>query len=90
MRWTGHVAVWGSVEVRTGFWLKNLRQRDLLEDLGIDGGVILKWIVKLSDGGMNWIDLNQYREIRRALLDAEIKPSGSIKCGKFFDHLKTC
>ena len=77
--------VWESVDVHTRFWWKNLRQRYLLEDLGIDRSIILKWIVKLSDGGMNWIDLNQDREIRRALLNAEIKPSGSIKCGKFLD-----
>jgi len=71
--------------VHTGIWLKNPRQRDLLEELGINGSIILKWIVKLSDGGMNWIDLSQDREIRRARLNAEIKPSGSIKCGKFLD-----
>jgi len=71
--------------VHTGFWWKTLSQRVLLEDLGINGSIILKWIVKLSDRGMNWIDLNQDNEIRRALLNAEIKPSVSIKCGKFLD-----
>jgi len=71
--------------VHTGIWLKNPRQRDLLEELGINGSIILKWIVKLSDGGMNWIDLSQDREIRRARLNAEIKPLGSIKCEQFLD-----
>jgi hypothetical protein len=56
-----------------------------LEDLGIDGSIILKWIVTLWDGGMNWIDLNQDREIRRTFLNAEIKPSCSLKCGELLD-----
>jgi hypothetical protein len=32
--------------------LGNLRERDHLEDLGIDGRIILKWILKKYDG---WI-----------------------------------
>jgi hypothetical protein len=28
-----------------------------LEDPGIDERIILKWIFKKWDGGMNWIDL---------------------------------
>ena len=71
--------------MHTWIWLKNPRQRDLLEELGINGSIILKWIVKLLDGGMNWIDLSQDREIRRARLNAEIKPLGSIKCEQFLD-----
>jgi len=29
--------VWGSGEVHTGFWWGQLRERDHLEDLGVDG-----------------------------------------------------
>ena len=32
--------------MHTDFWLGNLRERDHLEHLGIDGGIILKWILK--------------------------------------------
>jgi hypothetical protein len=34
-------------EVHTGFWWGNLKEIGHLEDPGIDGGTILKWILKL-------------------------------------------
>jgi hypothetical protein len=37
-------------EVYTGFWWGDLRERDHLEALGIDGSIILKWIFKKWDG----------------------------------------
>jgi len=33
-------------EMYTGFWCGNLRERDHLEDLGIDGRIILSWIFR--------------------------------------------
>jgi len=33
---------WGRVEMHTEFWWGNLRERDRLEDLGIDGRIIFK------------------------------------------------
>ena len=44
MRWAGHVASMGRGEVHTGFWWGDLRTGDHLEDLGLDGRIILKWI----------------------------------------------
>jgi hypothetical protein len=46
MRWAGHVACMETGEVHTGFWWRDLRERDHLEDLGVDGRIILKWIFK--------------------------------------------
>ena len=41
------------------FWWGKLRQRDHLEDLGLDGRIILKLIFREYDGAVNWIDLFQ-------------------------------
>jgi hypothetical protein len=51
MRWEGHVACMGKGEAHTGFWWGNLRDRDHLEDPGIDGRIILGWIFRKADVG---------------------------------------
>jgi hypothetical protein len=38
-------------DMHTGFWWGNLRERDHLEDEGIDGRIILKLIFKKWDRG---------------------------------------
>jgi len=35
----------------TGFWWGNLRVRDHLEDPGVDGRIILRWIFRKREGG---------------------------------------
>ena len=46
MRWAGHVARMGRLEIYTGFWWGNLRERDHLEHPGLDGRILLKWIFR--------------------------------------------
>ena len=47
----------GRGEVYTGFGWRNVRERDHLEDPGVDGRILLRWILRKWDGGMDWIDL---------------------------------
>jgi hypothetical protein len=49
------------VEVHGGFWWGNLKEGCHFKDSGVDGRIILKWIFKQWDGGMDWIDLAQGR-----------------------------
>jgi hypothetical protein len=50
-------AVWGRGEVHAGLWWGDLRDGGHLEDPGINGSIILKWIFKNWDGDMDWIDM---------------------------------
>jgi hypothetical protein len=50
--------VWFTGEEHTRFWLGDLRERDHLEDLGIVGRIMLKWIFRTWYGaawtGLIW------------------------------------
>jgi hypothetical protein len=61
----------GRVEVYTGFWWGELMERDHVEDLGVVGRIILKFIFKKWDRGMDWIDPAQDTDRCRALVNAE-------------------
>jgi hypothetical protein len=57
-------------EMHTGFWWGDLRQGDYLGDPGVDWRIILKWILKKCDGSMDWIELAQYTDRWRTLVNA--------------------
>jgi hypothetical protein len=46
-----------------------MREREPLEDPGIDGKIILKCTCRKLDEGMDWIDLAQNRDSWRALVN---------------------
>ena len=53
-----------------GFWWGNLRERDHFKDPGVDLRIILRWILRKWDEGMEWIDVAQDRDRWRALVNA--------------------
>jgi hypothetical protein len=64
MRWAVHVERMGTEDTNTGLWYVNLRERDLLENPGVNGRLILKWIVRKWDGHMA-----QNRDGRRSIVN---------------------
>jgi len=59
--------------MHTLFWSGNLKGRDHSEDLGIDGKIMLEWI--LEKGGLecvDWMHLVQDRDQWRALVNTVI------------------
>jgi hypothetical protein len=52
---------WGREEVDTGFWWGNLMEGDHLDDSGVDGTIILRWIFRKWDvraySGLNWLGI---------------------------------
>ena len=58
----------------TGFWWRNLRERDNLEDASVDGKIILRWIYRKWDVGVwNGFELAQDRDRWWALVNAVMK-----------------
>jgi hypothetical protein len=64
--------VWVRGEVHTASWWGDLREEDHLEDTGVDG-IILKWIFKKWDVGMDWIDMAQDRDMWLAVVIYKIQ-----------------
>jgi hypothetical protein len=59
-------STYGGGEVNTGFWWVDQREGDYLEDPGVDGRIILKWIFKKWDGawtGLMWLRIGTGGEL---------------------------
>jgi hypothetical protein len=57
-------------------------ERDRLEELHVDGKIILKRIFRKWDDSTVWMYVAQNGDRRRDLVYAEMNPSGSIKYGE--------
>jgi len=60
MRLAGHVALMGRGEGYIGFWWGNLRERNHFRDQGVDGRIILRWILRKWDVGV-WTESSWLR-----------------------------
>ena len=86
MRWAGHVACMGEgrgmyrlLVGRPGGKRPMGRPRHRWEDnIKVD-------LQEVGCGSMDWISVAQDRDTWRALVNAVMNPSGSIKCGEFID-----
>jgi hypothetical protein len=59
------------MDVHRGFWWGNMRDRDHLEDTGVNGSIILKWVFhKYDEGSVDCINLSHDRDNYRALVNA--------------------
>ena len=90
MRWAGRVALCRRGKLHSGFWWGNLREREHLEDQGVEGKKILRWIFRKWDGGTNWFDLDKDRDMW--LVDTckySNEPSVSVNFAEFLDCLRT-
>ena len=63
-------------------------ERDHLEDPGIDGRIILRWIFRKCCGGMDWIDLAQDRDRWRAVVNGLMNLRVPLNVGNFLTRCK--
>jgi hypothetical protein len=73
-------------EAYTLFWWGNLKERDRLENLGVDGRIILRWIFRKWEWGLGWIELAQDREGWQALVNAVMKFCVPQHAGNFLSN----
>lgn len=69
MRYTGYVARTGDIRNYYKILVEILKVRDNLEDLDVDGKVILR--IYLKGGGVDWINMAQDMYQRQAVLNLQ-------------------
>jgi len=63
--------------MHTGFYGENLKERDFLEDIAVNGRAVLKWILKERDGmckrGFVWLGTGILESREEASDSAELR-----------------
>ena len=77
MRWAGYVARMENAEVLSKFLQVHLQERDLKVGLGVDGRVILEWILKKQVS----IRFGTEKGLLESPCEYGIKPPGLISHG---------
>jgi hypothetical protein len=72
IKWAGCVAHVGERRDAYRVLVEKPEENNHLEDTGVDGRMILKWILNMLDGGMDWIHLAQNRGRWQTLVNAVI------------------
>ena len=71
----------GREEEHNGLWWGKLMEGDHLEDLGVDGGIQRKWILKRRRGCEMDSPASEYDQVAGCCVNSD-EPSSSIKCDK--------
>jgi hypothetical protein len=69
MAWGGMWHAWEKREKCRGFWWESLKERDHLEEQGVDGSLGLEWISQRCARGVERIQLAQDRDRWRAVVN---------------------
>jgi len=70
----------------TGFWWRGLREGNHWGDADVDGRIILKWIFRKWDGGMDWIEMAQDSYMWHELVNVLMNLWVPYKVGNFFTN----
>jgi len=76
--------VWWRKQLHTGCWCVGVKEGDGLEDLGVDGRMIRKWILNKYDGRVEcvWLWMSTTSLL---FSENEDRTSGYIGCGDFLE-----
>lgn len=73
----------------TGFYCGSLGKRGNLEELSVDGKIILKWLlrkaIRRAWGGLIWLNIE---DKMMGCCEGRNENSGSIRSREFLDHLR--
>ena len=86
-RWAGNVTCTGDRRGAYRVFFGRSEGKNHLEDLNVDGRIILKYTFKKWEGGMDWIGLSVYGEVA-GCCESGNERLGSIKYAEFLAYLR--